>query len=113
MQELNQEHTSSKRNKRICYVILAIVTTYIVVMTIIGFVRGRDVDFVPGRLLNSDEVGPNLVLNATNEIMNGDDVGLYEYPWFVQLEYPRGRCSASLVAPEVSIEMFSKFSNMA
>ncbi|GFH49330.1 hypothetical protein CTEN210_05806 [Chaetoceros tenuissimus] len=110
MQELNQEHTSSRRNKRICYIILAVMTTYIVIMAIIGFFRGRDLEVLPledlsqnnsVRLLQSEEVvGPSLVLNVTNEIMNGDDVGLYEYPWFVQLEDSRGYCSASLIAPE-------------
>lgn len=133
MQEVNQEHTSSRRNNRICYIILAVVSTFIVIiatMGIIGWVRWRDLEINPlvlplnpednndvsqndgGRLLNSDEVGPHLLLNITNKIVNGDDVDLYEYPWFVQLEDPSGpggRCSASLIAPEVSKEIVFHF----
>lgn len=112
MEEVQSEHQSTSRKKNfICYVILAVATTAI----FIHYCYFRDVEIHPlsqndgERLLNADEVGPNLVLNITNEIINGDDVYLYEYPWFVQLEDPSGRCSASLIAPEVSLGMFTKF----
>ena len=68
------EYISTKRNNRICYIILAVVATVIFIMVIMGFAMGRDMEAVPvtdvsqndgGRLLFSDKIGKIIALNVT------------------------------------------------
>lgn len=80
MQEVNPKQTSSRRNKHICYIILAVATAIIITFStvkIIGWVKWRGLEKTPNynddspkngaRLLKFKEAGPNLVLNVTNE----------------------------------------------
>lgn len=49
------------------------------------------------RNLSVDHYDPTRIVNSTLPIINGQDAGWNEYPWFVIL----GGCSGSLIAPEV------------